>query len=1118
MLFSANNLGQLVLKGVQFNNSLAGGSGGCISASGRLGSFSLQSCSATGIKAVAQGGVMELSGTLGSIRIANLTTSGTSVTVGSGGLAFINGTLDALNITGLRAQGCAAGEHGGCLSVQGRATSVSMVSSQIVSATAARSGGALHVLGNVAQLQLSNSSLVECTTSGAGGAVYLAGSLGSVSVAACNLTTNKADGQLGGGALFAELTAAKPPSQFSMERSNCSGNVAQAGGCMSLVVNLNSTTAAGAGLLVNLDSSVVSANSATDRGGGVLLLGTASTQLSVQNCSFGYNKGGTGSSGAAIGSSQLWQPIGGGLHVAGAVKVDLRSSNFQHNSADRGAGGGLVLASPEAELSGKNLYFGSNVAARGSGGSVAAGNDTRVRLDACTFQQDTAQKHGGSLAILSAQASVTSCTFNLCTAYGWGGCAYFKGSREANISSSSLLQGSAGLGGGGLAVLDVNQALVKNCTVEVGPPLLAPADPGLPSQPVRRRSLQQASSSSNSNNTDNCQSVAIVSSSSAIGGGMYVGGRTTAIIAGSRSTISPRSVGWQGAGLGVQLSTDSACKATKVAEAATVDCHAVSMWESIFEAVDGWQPSATERFVFANRLAGWNASCAEAAGQVASVNVSSDATVQDPALGSEAAPAPEVGGVLDLLVDGSAQLNNLRAGNGPHAQLPPCAIRGVEASLLSSLVLLPPVRLALSGPVNVSNSRATVPPKDPRIPAAIFADTTSVFSIGVELHDEGGQLVTVHSRGSVSISSLQSAATLPDILKPSMLGGSIMQLNGGRATLSDLSVRARPGNLTLVITTDLLPNFQLTVQMTVLPCPIDTVPSSSGLQCDQCREDSFGLWSAPDMAPDLVSQGWVSYSNGSVASELDKGGDNARLRCYSCPENAVCPSSAVVFLPAEGYWNSHPLSPIMHRCLFPRACRTSDLGAQQTLLKCQEAWFSTVPPGLAPYVLPDGRLCTLDGNSTALRSNNTGNNSTVSYTELQCVPGYEGPTCGVCSKGWHPAGGGKCSQCKGSAGQHIGVAVIFLTVNLVLVLHTVRTSFAGKRQGNQEDDDDGTTVKVMSKEQQWAQANNLQRGAEAQAAAEEDSIPKPVDFLKLLITHIQVSVCICVTCALLCAA
>lgn len=372
-------------------------------------------------------------------------------------------------------------------------------------------------------------------------------------------------------------------------------------------------------------------------------------------------------------------------------------------------------------------------------------------------------------------------------------------------------------------------------------------------------------------------------------------------------------------------------------------------------------------------------------------------------------------------------------------------------------------------------------------------------------------------RGSVTISSIQSAAILPDALKPSVLGGITALLNNGRATLTDLSVRARPGNVTLVLTTDLLPTFQLPLQMAVLPCPIDSVPGSSGLQCDQCKEDSFGVWqAAANSSTELVTQGWVSYTNGSRKSELDKGGDNAGLRCYSCPLNADCPPGPVVYVPTSGYWSSHPLSPMMHRCLYAKACRHGNVTAQRMLLQCQEAWFSTEPPGLNPHMLPDGRLCVLDlgTNTTAAGSNS----SVASYVELQCAPGYEGPTCGVCSKGWHPAGAGKCSECVGSSAQHVGVGAVMLVVNLALVLHTVRSSFAGKRQKKDDEDEDGQPPAqqqqqptqqqaLQAKEQQWAVANMGPRSGSfnlAPGALPEDNIPKPVDYLKLIISHIQV--------------
>lgn len=746
VLYSSNSISQMVVQGVQLSNNLAGSSGGCVSSSGRLGTFRLQSCSVSGSKAAMQGGTLELTGQLGEVQLIDVRSAGSSATVGSGGLAYFSGTVGNLTISGLQAQGCLAGEHGGCVIVKGNATNVTVTGSHILSANAAGSGGALHLQASAGQVTFTNSTLEECTASAAGGAVSLVGSLAAVTVAGCSLVKNRASGAQGGGAIYAELAPASPSVTFSLQRTNCSGNAAQTGGCLSLVANLNGSAVGGPTFSVALDSSIFGTNSAQEGGGGVSLVGTSQTQLTVQNTSFSYNKAGQGSAGA--GSGVGWQPMGAGLLIAGAVQATLTSSSFDHNSAGRGAGGGLALASPSAVLTGRALSFSSNVAARGSGGSLAAGNDTRLLLSNCTFQQDTAQRHGGSLAALSSQVNISTSSFSLCTANGWGGCVYIRGAQQLAITTSSFGQGSSGLGGGGLALYDNGIATVENCKVEVGPPLLAPADPSLPTQPVRRRSLLQQAAA---NSSDTCQSVTVVSTSSAMGGGVYAGGRTNVIITGTNYTISPRSVGWQGAGLAIKLNPETTCGAPGVSPGQS--CNAVVMVGSIMEAVDGWAPSATERLLFTSSMAGWSASC-----DVASSSSAVEAPPPPPCAAgnstegcqpvsrsalppspSPASPAP------GLAEQGMNLLQGLQAGTSRNAQLPSCSVKGIELSLLSSLVLLPPVKLAFSGPVNVTNSRATLL-RDPTQPTAIFADTTSVFSLTVELRDESGQLVTVHSK------------------------------------------------------------------------------------------------------------------------------------------------------------------------------------------------------------------------------------------------------------------------------------------------------------------------------------------------------------------------------------
>lgn len=107
---------------------------------------------------------------------------------------------------------------------------------------------------------------------------------------------------------------------------------------------------------------------------------------------------------------------------------------------------------------------------------------------------------------------------------------------------------------------------------------------------------------------------------------------------------------------------------------------------------------------------------------------------------------------------------------------------------------------------------------------------------------------------------------------------------------------------------------------------------------------------------------------------------------------------------------------------------------QAQLVQCQQAWYSTIPPGQRPLRLPDGRTCLLNAtmaldlpsapNSSLAFSvlehnvrrlaqlNSIGPVATlgpldpwVSYTELQCTGGATGPLCGACTPGTYVTSG-----------------------------------------------------------------------------------------------------------------
>lgn len=211
---------------------------------------------------------------------------------------------------------------------------------------------------------------------------------------------------------------------------------------------------------------------------------------------------------------------------------------------------------------------------------------------------------------------------------------------------------------------------------------------------------------------------------------------------------------------------------------------------------------------------------------------------------------------------------------------------------------------------------------------------------------------------------------------------------------------------------------------------------------------------APTLANSSASNGRVNllYTNGSVPVD-EAANIGVLLRCFTCPTRALCPSGGAVMVPQPGAWHSGAGSTAMLSCMNPASCRQGNTTAQDLLVQCQTAWWSTVPPGLAPHRLPDGRLCIVEGAVTmpaysakALTQRGSlvqaqdvnmtiwNNSNWVNYTDLQCVRRSMGPLCGACEPGTYSTSKRECLPCGKKPGDHAGIGVIMLFLNMLLVL------------------------------------------------------------------------------------
>ncbi|KAI8472269.1 MAG: hypothetical protein J3K34DRAFT_504194 [Monoraphidium minutum] len=120
--------------------------------------------------------------------------------------------------------------------------------------------------------------------------------------------------------------------------------------------------------------------------------------------------------------------------------------------------------------------------------------------------------------------------------------------------------------------------------------------------------------------------------------------------------------------------------------------------------------------------------------------------------------------------------------------------------------------------------------------------------------------------------------------------------------------------------------------------------------CERCREGTVSL--------DPLASGGCVVCEGSM--------------------HAMCTGDALI--PDDGWWQSHPRSPLVHRCLLADACNHSARAGEM------RAWAS------AHAAMTAGELDYLE------------------YTQLQCATGYEGVLCGECALGFGRHGP-RCVRC-----------------------------------------------------------------------------------------------------------
>ena len=162
-----------------------------------------------------------------------------------------------------------------------------------------------------------------------------------------------------------------------------------------------------------------------------------------------------------------------------------------------------------------------------------------------------------------------------------------------------------------------------------------------------------------------------------------------------------------------------------------------------------------------------------------------------------------------------------------------------------------------------------------------------------------------------------------------------------------------------------------------------------------------------------VDEAYKKITRMAVRCELCKPGsysvDPALGFCVQCDNRTPADCRGVAAIPLDGYWASHPRSPLVHRCLVDAACMKARPGAAGAML----AWAARHKDlsvrqlnALAPTAASNGS----SNSNSGAGASDAPRPLFLEYVSLQCSPGYEGTLCGACAPGWGRRGA-RCVEC-----------------------------------------------------------------------------------------------------------
>eukprot|EP00878_Enallax_costatus_P009740 GHUV01010172.1.p1 GENE.GHUV01010172.1~~GHUV01010172.1.p1 ORF type:complete len:404 (+),score=84.90 GHUV01010172.1:227-1438(+) len=228
-----------------------------------------------------------------------------------------------------------------------------------------------------------------------------------------------------------------------------------------------------------------------------------------------------------------------------------------------------------------------------------------------------------------------------------------------------------------------------------------------------------------------------------------------------------------------------------------------------------------------------------------------------------------------------------------------------------------------------------------------------------------------------------------------LLIGNRTQAVDGSAYFPGLTIYGLPGDQYQLVFSSLnRQNVTLTRRLVIRECQAgestvqQSVGSDSSTKCEMCNSPLYSF-----------------YPQAPVCGQCALLGNNL----YD-----LCNLAAVV--PANGVYQSHPRSPLLHRCITAAACSRN----------------STVQQAMADWAAEHASMTITQLNE---KSNGTGLPYYQPYVANMCSSGYTGPLCGACAEGFGHSGQ-RCVKCM----HHSTNSFIYFLVCLfiIIIIHTTQ--------------------------------------------------------------------------------